>query len=409
MTERTYASATFRIRAGKKEIYRYLNRLAGANRFMWNQVLEALNAQCEASKEATGKARCDYRWESLSKMVKPIRDSEEYAWLQDFPYSDVRASLKRLSHAFKAFVKGQRKRPKFKAKYKSPKSFDIETTPGRIREDGHLRLKRGMWVKLMDFHRAYRHQNPVAKGATIWEKRDRWYVTVRYEVDAIRRECTGIGIGVDRNTGQVYDSEGREHRMPDHSRLDARINQVRRKLARQQKGSNRRKKTLRNLRRLLVKRANRNKNAIRHIAKAITSSSELVFVENLSPKAMTKSARGTVESPGKNVKAKAALNAAILDTNWGYLLRCLRELGYVIEVPAAYTSQRCSGCGHTAEENRKRRRFCCVVCGLRLHADYNAALNIRASGVASVTARGGHWVTRPVNREQMSPGLHPAI
>ena len=106
MTERTYASATFRIRAGKKDTYRYLNRLAGANRFMWNQILGSLNAQCEASKEATGKARCDYRWESLSKMVKPIRDNEEYAWLQDFPYKDVRASLKRLSHAFKPLSRG---------------------------------------------------------------------------------------------------------------------------------------------------------------------------------------------------------------------------------------------------------------------------------------------------------------
>jgi len=39
-------------------------------------------------------------------------------------------------------------------------------------------------------------------------------------------------------------------------------------------------------------------------------------------------------------------------------------------VDPAYTSQRCSACGHTEARNRKRQaEFCCVVCGHTAHAD----------------------------------------
>jgi putative transposase len=51
-------------------------------------------------------------------------------------------------------------------------------------------------------------------------------------------------------------------------------------------------------------------------------------------------------------------------------------------VDPAYTSQRCSACGHTERRNRKRQaEFCCVVCGHTAHADCNAALNISWAAV----------------------------
>ena len=42
-----------------------------------------------------------------------------------------------------------------------------------------------------------------------------------------------------------------------------------------------------------------------------------------------------------------------------------------------YTSQRCSECGHIADENRKSQsEFECVSCGFKTNADFNAARNI---------------------------------
>ncbi len=55
------------------------------------------------------------------------------------------------------------------------------------------------------------------------------------------------------------------------------------------------------------------------------------------------------------------------------------------QVDPAYTSQRCSKCGHTERGNRpKQERFCCQKCGYEVHADYNAAKNI---GIKHVRAR----------------------
>jgi putative transposase len=51
-------------------------------------------------------------------------------------------------------------------------------------------------------------------------------------------------------------------------------------------------------------------------------------------------------------------------------------------VDPAYTSQRCSACGHTERRNRKSQaEFCCVVCGHTAHADCNAACNISWAAV----------------------------
>ncbi|QKY22225.1 IS200/IS605 family element transposase accessory protein TnpB (plasmid) [Halolamina sp. CBA1230] len=49
---------------------------------------------------------------------------------------------------------------------------------------------------------------------------------------------------------------------------------------------------------------------------------------------------------------------------------------FVDTVNPAYTSQRCSHCGFTHEDNRDDKAFECQSCGYEVNADYNAAKNI---------------------------------
>ena len=49
----------------------------------------------------------------------------------------------------------------------------------------------------------------------------------------------------------------------------------------------------------------------------------------------------------------------------------------VVLVDPAYTSQRCSACGYTAKNNRRKGTFACRQCGFISNADVNAAINIR--------------------------------
>ena len=115
---------------------------------------------------------------------------------------------------------------------------------------------------------------------------------------------------------------------------------------------------------------------------------------------MTRSAKGTRDSPGRNVRAKAALNRGILRSGWGLLVRRLEEkaLGRVEKINPAFTSQRCSACRQVDPKSRKSQAvFECTACGYACNADVNAAQNIAAGH--AVTARGGFRTAGPVNRE----------
>jgi putative transposase len=127
----------------------------------------------------------------------------------------------------------------------------------------------------------------------------------------------------------------------------------------------------------------------------------MIHVEDLKIRNMTRLAKGTIEAPGKNVRAKAGLNlGGILANGWGLLVTRLEQKapGRVVKVNPAYTSQRCSACGHVAKDNRESQAvFLCVACGYTGNADVNAAINIAAGH--AVIARGGLPLGRPVNRE----------
>jgi putative transposase len=110
-----------------------------------------------------------------------------------------------------------------------------------------------------------------------------------------------------------------------------------------------------------------------------------VGIEDLRVVAMTASAGGNVEVPGRNVHQKATLNRAILDNAPGERRRQLayktRRFGSELRLVApAGTSQTCAACGHRDPASRPGcgRVFACTDCGYQAHADANAARNIEA-------------------------------
>jgi putative transposase len=127
---------------------------------------------------------------------------------------------------------------------------------------------------------------------------------------------------------------------------------------------------------------------------------DVIRVEDLRIGAMTRSGKGTRDSPGRNVRQKAGLNRGILRSGWGLPARRLEDKapGRVEKVTPHYTSQRCSACGQVDGKSRESQAvFRCTACGYACHADVNAARNIAAGH--AVTARGGLGIARPVNRE----------
>ena len=82
---------------------------------------------------------------------------------------------------------------------------------------------------------------------------------------------------------------------------------------------------------------------------------DVIRVENLNVKGMTRSGRGTVQDPGRSVAQKAGLRRGILKSGWGVLVGRLEQEapGRVEKVKAAYTSQTCHACEHIAAQSRK--------------------------------------------------------
>ena len=392
---RQYVNIRYRLR-GSRAMYRYLEELAGVNRYLWNHALGKIREDYES----TGKSETSFI--GLAKWYKQHKDTEA-PWLSEYPVASTRAGLKRLADAFRAFFSGGRGHPRFKKKGIARKSFAVDVTGGQLKSGGYLRLKRGMYAKMMQAHRLSRYCSPVPKTASVFEDRERWYAVVTYEVDTVAHTADTVGIGVDRNCGQIADSTGRIHRLTDTSRIERRVRLLQRRMSRRHKGSSRYNRTQHTIARHKRKIANVRGNDLRHIAKSITDTSTLVFLEDLKVKGMTSSAKGSLRHPGRNVRQKAALNRSILATGWGNLERFLEERGCVRKVAAAYTSQQCSRCGAVdASSRRSQSVFRCTTCGYSANADTNAALNILASGMASANGRGAY--VRPAVRGNPKSG-----
>jgi putative transposase len=148
------------------------------------------------------------------------------------------------------------------------------------------------------------------------------------------------------------------------------------------RADHRRMMAVRRLARAKEREANVRRDYAHKVARRIVNGADVIALEKLRLRAMTRSARGTVDRPGRNVRAKAALNRVMLDSGFGLLRQLIvakaeEAARTVVEVDARFSSQECSRCGHIARESRRRRRFCCVGCGHSTHADANAALVIR--------------------------------
>ena len=180
-----------------------------------------------------------------------------------------------------------------------------------------------------------------------------------------------------------------------------RLLRLQRRLARAEKGSTRRGKLKLQIARLKARETGRGKDWVEKTSTDLARRFDVIRVEGLPVKAMTRSARGTKDKPGRNVRAKAGLNRGILKAARGLLVTRLEQKapGRVEEITAAYTSQTCHACKHVAAANRDSQAvFRCVACGHSDHADINAAKNI-ADG-RSVTARADRATSaRSVKRE----------
>ena len=279
----------------------------------------------------------------------------------------------------------------------------VAVKPGHVRrlsrKTGEAWVPKAGWVRF----RWSRAAPPGAKSYRVTrDQAGRWHLAFAVIPEPVPAPGNGQTVGIDRGVAvSAALSTGELLHVPGLTRQErSRLRRLERKLARAKRGSNRRARVKLAIAALRARETDRRKDWAEKASTGIVRRFDVIRVEDLRIGNMTRSARGTIQDPGRNVRAKAGLNRGILRSGWGLLVRRLDDKapGRVQKVSPAFTSQRCSECGHVDARSRESQaRFACTVCGYACHADVNAARNIAAGHV--VTARGGFRNAGPENRE----------
>ncbi|WP_328779318.1 transposase [Streptomyces canus] len=262
------------------------------------------------------------------------------------------------------------------------------------------------WVRF----RLTRPELPQAKTFRVTFRGGRWHIALAVVPDPIAAPGTGEVIGVDRGvTITAALSDGRKLNCPQLTVKErAQIRKHQRRAARAPKGSERKAAEYARVAKLKAREVDRRKDWCEKTSTMLARTCDLVRFEKLNIKNMTASAKGTAEQPGKKVRQKAGLNRAILAQGWGLLRQRTghKAPGRVEDVPAPYTSLRCSACGWIEKKSRKSQAdFICASCGFTCNADENAANNVaagqggiprprRSAGAGGVTAATGRSSAR---------------
>jgi putative transposase len=328
----------------------------------------------------------------------------EYEWLAAGSQTVQQQALRDFAQAMRNFFTGTHRRPSWR---KAGVHEGFRQVGVKLCHVAKVNRRHGrVWVPKVGWV-GFRWTRAVPAGVKSYritrDRAGRWHVAFAHIPDPIPGPGNGNVVGVDRGvtvsaalfTGELL------HTPSLTLGEQIRLRRLQQRLARAKRGSHRRQRTKLAIARIKAREADQRRDWVEKTTTDLARRFDTIRVENLDVRAMTRSARGTLEHPGVGVAQKRGLNRAISHQGWGRLVARLNQKasGRVERVPAAYTSQRCAACGHVAPENRKSQAvFACVACGAGpCHADVNAARNIAAG--RAVPAQGDLATGRSVNCE----------
>ena len=377
-----------------------MRSFSGCCRFVWNKALALEKDTYESGGKYLGYCK-------LAGKLKEWKKEEETSFLSKSHSQILQQSLKDLDRAYKNFFEKRTGFPRFKKKgthdsFRYPQGFKLDEGNSRIflPKIGYVRYRKSRKIK------------GTPKQVTVSLSAGRWYVSIQTEREVPEpvhpsQSVVGIDMGIARF---ATFSDGSSIR-PLHSfrKHEKKLAKLQRKLAKRVKFSANWQKLKAKIQRLHRTIANVRNDFLHKTTTIISKNHALVVIEDLKVRNMSRSASGTVEAPGRNVRAKAGLNKSILDQGWFEFRRQLEYKlkwlgGKLVVIPPQYTSQTCSHCGCVDRANRPTQaKFKCTACGFECNADHNAALNILAAGQA-VTACGAGRAQAPASKQEPACG-----
>ncbi|MBI5628847.1 MAG: transposase, partial [Candidatus Rokubacteria bacterium] len=307
-------------------------------RFLWNLCLEQWR-MWQPGKKAPGYAE-------LNRQLTELRAAE--SWLAEGSVTVQQQALRDFDQAKRNFFAGTHRRPTWRKRDRDEGFRIVAVTASNLR-----RLNRrwsAVFVPKIGWVR-FRQTRAIPEGVKSYrvthDAAGRWHIAFAHIPAAINGPGTGEVVGLDRGVAvSVMTSDGEGFHAPTLRPKEAeRLLRLQRRLARAQRGSNRRHRVKRAIARLRAREADRRKDWIEQTTTGLARRYDVLKIEALKVGAMTRAGGA----------AKAGLNRAILAQAWSRFVQRLehKASGRVRTVVAAYTSQRCSACGHVAPESRE--------------------------------------------------------
>ena len=374
------------------EQQRQMRRFAGSCRFVFNKALALQKVRYERGEKKLGYA-------GLCKELTGWRNGAETPWLADAPIHPLQQTLKDLERAYSNFFAKRADFPRFKKKgqsdsFRYPDPKQIKLDPGNDR----VFLPKLGWLR-------YRNSRDVlgaVKNITVSHNSGKWFVSIQTEREVAQPIPTGDAVGIDMGVARFATLSDGSFIAPLNSfkRHEARLRRYQRAMSRKVKFSNNWRKAKSKVQRIHARIGNARRDFLHKATTTISQNHAIVCIEDLQVRNMSKSAAGSTEMPGKNVRAKSGLNKSILDQGWFEFRRQLDYKlawngGWLVAVPPQNTSRTCPCCGHISADNRRTQaQFLCVECGFEENADVVGAINVLERGhrllacIAGRTARG---------------------
>jgi putative transposase len=359
---------------------RQMRRFAGSCRFVYNKALALQKARFEA-----GEKKLSYA--GLCKLLTDWRNGTEMPWLKDAPTHPLQQALKDLERAYTNFFAKRAGFPRFKKKghhdrfrYPDPKQIRLDPANSR------LFLPKLGWLR----YRNSRQALGTVKNLTVCLSCGKWFVSIQTERELERPLPQGGAVGIDLGVARFATLSDGTFYAPLNSfrRHASALRKRQQAMSRKQKFSNNWKKAKACIQRIHARIGNARRDYLHKASTAISQNHAMVCIEDLQVRNMSKSAAGSLEMPGKHVRAKAGLNKSILDQGWFEFRRQLDyklswKGGYLIVVPPQNTSRTCPLCNHVSAQNRRtQERFVCIKCGFEENADLVGAINTLRAGHA---------------------------
>lgn len=345
-----------------------MKQFLGCARFIYNWGLNRKSEQYKLNGTSPN-------YNVLAKELTSLKQTEEYAWLQDAPIDVLQQSLRNLENAFTRFFREHKGYPKFKSKKENRSSYKVIKCVHFDFTNWRVKLPKLGWVHIYKNH-IFNQLN--CKQGTVTISKDccgtYWCSVV---VDDLQDkpskakivESTAVGIDLGIKDFATL-SDGTKVSNPKYyESSQKKLAKLQKQFAKSKKGSNRHERLRIKIAKLYRSITNQRNNMLHNLSTYLIRSYDNICLEDLN-----------VEGMMKNHHLAKSIQSVSWSTFVSMLCYKSEHNGKNVIFIGRYepSSKLCHRCGYINNElTLKDREWFCPVCGKHLDRDINAAINIR--------------------------------